>query len=526
MNELSPFQTSAGRQPRRTTRRSFLTTAGAVGGVAAFSRTFAEASAEAPQPKAAGPPHELFYQSAKGLAEMIRTKQVSSQEVVRAHLARIKEVDPKIHAVVYLAEQQALKSARKADSAIAKGEVDWHRQPLFGVPVSVKDNLETAGMPTTAGAPKLRDNIPKEDATVVRKMREAGAILLAKTNLPFLASAYETSNLVHGRTSNPYDLNRVPGGSSGGEGALIAAGGVPLGIGNDSSGSIRVPSHFCGVAGLCSSWGRVSTAGNVPLCQNNGPFFWSNGPMARRVEDLALALSVIAGWDQRDPFTFPLPALQTESVVLKDLQIAYSTDTPDVHPVDSIQSTVAQAAQALAKCGSKVVRRRAPVYDREKAHDLIIALVADGVLTGNPKRQKEYGGEKDPLIQELVDQFPALLKTVPSDEVNRLKEQWPQVQRDLLTFMQDFDAILCPVCTDPAVKHGTTWACSFKGGFIFTQVLSLVGSLPKGVVRCGTSPEGLPIGVQVVGAPWRDDIVLTVLAYLEQEYGGWQQPPI
>jgi amidase len=495
------------------------------GGVTALSAAFAGASESAARPKP-GRLGELFYQSATKLAERIRTKQVSSEEVVKAHIARIREVNPKINAVVYLAEEQAIAGAREADKAIAAGKVDWHRQPLFGVPVSFKDNLETRGLPTIAGAPALRNNVPNEDATVVRKMKEAGAILLAKTNLPFLGCAFDTSNLVHGQTSNPYDLSRIPGGSSGGEGSLIAAGGSPLGIGNDASGSIRVPSHFCGIAGLCPAWGRVSVAGNVPLCQNIGPFFWANGPMARRVEDLGLALSIIAGWDFRDPFTFPLSSLDTKGATLKGLRIAYFTDTPGATPVDAIQTTVALAAEALAKGGGKVVNRRPLIHGTEKAHDLIVALAADNVMTSFPKLQKEYGGEKDPLIRELVDRFPSLLKTIPPDQVNRLKTQWPRAQRDLLAFMQDFDAVLCPVCTHPAMKHGTVWDHVFQGAVVFTELFSLVGSLPKGVVRCGTSPEGLPIGVQVVGAPWRDDIVLAVLDHLEQEFGGWRPPKL
>jgi len=162
----------------------------------------------------------------------------------------------------------------------------------------------------------------------------------------------------------------------------------------------------------------------------------------------------------------------------------------------------------------------------EDAAHLEAALVADHVTVGIPKLQKEYGGEKDPLIRELVDRFPVQNKTIPADRWVHLKNQWPPVQRDLLAFMQDFDAIICPVCTHPAVKHGTIWDHAFKGAVVFTELFSLVGSLPKGVVRCGTSPEGLPIGVQVVGAPWRDDIVLEVLSFLEGEFGGWQAPPI
>jgi amidase len=507
-------------------RRSFLTAAGA--SVAAVMAAGVRPTAGFLHGAGAdSPPKELYYQSATGLAEMIRSKKVSSEDVVRANIGRIKAVNPKINAVVFLAEEQALAEAKKADQAIQEGKADWRRQPLLGVPVSIKDNLETKGIPTTAGAPKLKDNRPTEDATVVRKLKEAGAILLAKTNLPFLAGAYDTSNLLFGQTNNPYDLGCSPGGSCGGEGALIAAGGSPLGIGTDSSGSIRVPSHFCGVAGLCPSWGRVSTAGFIPFGQNNGPFFNLIGPMARRVEDLTLALSLLAGQDHRDPFTFPLSPLGQQRPKVKDLRIAFFTDTQDVHPTDSIQVTVERAAKVLEKAGSKVDERRPSVFAEAKGHDLILALLEPDLLA-TPKNQKEYGAEKDPLINEGVDRFSASIKQIPAGRFNDLKNAWPRVQREFLAFMyqHQLDALVCPVCARPAMKHGTTWMRCQEGAFFFTEMFSLVGSCPMGVVRCGTSPEGLPIGVHVVGAPWRDDVVLEILSFLEKEFGGWTPPPL
>ena len=212
---------------------------------------------------------------------------------------------------------------------------------------------------------------------------------------------------------------------------------------------------------------------------------------------------------------------------MTDLRIAFFTDTPDLHPTDSIQVTVEQAAKVLGKAGSKVVERRPPVCAKAKSHDLIMALLEPDVLA-TPKEQKRYGAEKDPLITEGVDRLSASIKQIPASRLTDLKNAWPRVQREFLAFLHQhqLDALVCPVCAHPAMKHGTTWIRCQEGAFFFTEVFSLVGSCPMGVVRCGTSPEGLPIGVQVVGAPWQDDVVLEILSFLEKEFGGWKPPPL
>jgi amidase len=194
--------------------------------------------------------------SATQLARKIRRRELSVEEVIEGHIARIEQVDPTINAVVYKAYDEARAQACQIEAVVAKGGIDWHRKPLLGVPVTIKDNLETAQMPTTCGAPGLKDYMPKRDATVVSRLKDAGAIILGKTNLPCMAFAYETNNLLHRRTMNPYGLDRTTGGSSGGEAAIIAACGSPLGIGNDSGGSIRIPSAWCGICGALSRPGE------------------------------------------------------------------------------------------------------------------------------------------------------------------------------------------------------------------------------------------------------------------------------
>jgi amidase len=304
-------------------------------------------------------PTDLTSASATTLARLIRERRISPLELTEAHLARIKQVDGKVQAVQYLAEEQSLAQAKKATEMLAAGDVDWQRQPLFGVPVSVKDGIGVAGLPSSGGTPLFRDQIAKEDATAVRSLREAGAIFLAKTRMPFFGWLHETGNLM-GRANNPYDLSRTAGGSSGGEAALIAAGGSPLGLGMDGGASIRNPAHCCGIAGLVPAWGRVSVYGPHP-----GPDFdncdrlsyGTMGPMSRHVEDLALMLPIISGLDYADPFTFPLQALgDYRQIKTCDLRIGYWAEAEGTHPTAETVATVTNAANALKARGAKVTR--------------------------------------------------------------------------------------------------------------------------------------------------------------------------
>src|ERR1044071_6850805 len=247
---------------------------------------------------------EIIYESATALARAIREKEVSSSEVVAAHYERIAEVNPKVNAVVLLTEESARARAREADEALARGEV-WG--PLHGVPVTIKDAFEMAGVVSAGGTKGRAMHVPSEDAAGVERYRRAGAVILGKTNTPEISLAFESDNLVYGQTKNPYDATRTPGGSSGGEAAAIAAGMSPLGLGSDAGGSIRVPAHFCGIAGI------KPTSGRTPRTRHFHPMvglldsIWQIGPLARRVEDLQLALPLLCGGDWRDPTIAPVP---------------------------------------------------------------------------------------------------------------------------------------------------------------------------------------------------------------------------
>src|SRR5665647_3648250 len=262
--------------------------------------------------------------SATHQARLVRQRSISSVELVQAHVERIATVNPRIHAVIEVLAAQALAAARAADEAVARSA---DTGPLCGVPFSIKDSIELGGAVCTAGTLGRRDAPPAtEDATLVARLRAAGAIPIAKTNLPDLLFAFETDNLVFGRTNNPYDLERTPGGSSGGEGALIAACGSPLGLGSDCAGSVRVPSAFCGIAGIKPTSGRLPRTGHFPPAGGWVEALWQIGPMSRHVEDLRTVLPLLAGSDGQDFGAVNMPCSDPSETDLRQLRVAWYTD--------------------------------------------------------------------------------------------------------------------------------------------------------------------------------------------------------
>ncbi len=290
------------------------------------------------------PNDPILSASATELAAAIRAKQLSSQVIVEAYLKRIAEVNPKLNAIVQLTADAARKGAIEADAALARGDI---RGPLHGVPMTIKDTLEVAGVICTGGTLGRAHYVPKADHTCVTRLKAAGAVILGKTNVPELAGAAETDNLVYGRTSNPYDLTRTAGGSSGGEAAIIAAGGSPLGLGTDAGGSIRLPAHYCGLAALKPSAGRVSRTGQFPRPSGTRQAVFHTSLIARKVEDLALALPIIAGSDFHDFSVVDMPIGDMRTVPLPRLKLAFFDDDGMATPTPEIAAAVRAAAKAL-----------------------------------------------------------------------------------------------------------------------------------------------------------------------------------
>jgi len=462
---------------------------------------------------------ELIYASATALAKAIRAKEVSAVEVMEAYLRRIEAVNPKLNAVVQLPVDMAYTEAQAADTALARGEL---KGPLHGVPFTVKDNIDTAGVLCTVGTTGRASFVPTQDATIVARMRTAGAIMLGKTNLPELGLATETDNLVYGRTNNPYDLSRTPGGSSGGEGAIIAAGGSPCGLGNDLGGSIRIPAHFCGIAGLKPTSGRLPKTG---IAFGHGGAFenmWQHGPLARSVEDLHLILSLVTGPDGRDPSVAPAPLRDSRTLELNKLRVAFYTDNGIYAPTVETAATVKASAKILAEAGVAVEENRPK--EIEHGYEIFIGLLgADGGVGLQRFLQLIGSTELSPFLQQYLRLVH--LQSLSTTDFLGLMVQWDLWRSVMLTFLDHYDAILCPASAYPAPPHGVATRIGSFPAFSYTSTYNLAG-WPGVVVRGGTSPEGLPIGVQVVAGPWREDVALAVAQHLETALGGWQRPPL
>ena len=428
---------------------------------------------------------EIWSRGAVELAGLIRGRALSVAEVVEAFLRRIDAVNPALNAVVTLAADFALDEARAADRSIAREVVAG---PFHGVPFTAKDVLETAGVETRAGLSERVGVVPAEDAAAVARMRRAGAILLGKTNVPPGGSGGVTDNPVDGRTRNPFDPERSVAGSSGGEAAIQAAGGSAVGLGSDSGGSLRVPAHYCGIATLKPTTGRVPNTGALAHKGGLSDTRTQIGPLSRCVEDLAPALSVIAGPDGRDSGVVPMPPADPDAVRLDGLRVAFYTDDGETATTAETAAAVRDAAEALREDGARVTETCPPNVGRD-ALDIT-------------RRYWDWNDLEGGASVELL-------------------ADWDRFRTDMLTFMESVEIVLCPTAPAPAPLHGE----GLETMFSYTLPYSLTGQ-PCVVVPSGRSREGLPIGVQVVARVWREDQAVAAASRIETAIGGWRRPPL
>ena len=459
---------------------------------------------------------DLLFSSAASIAQAIRGREVSAAETVEAHLRRIDEVNPKLNAVVQLASERAMDEARAADAALARGE---SLGPLHGVPITIKDSHDTEGIVSTGGTMGRKDFVPEADATAVARMRAAGAIVLGKTNTPELTLSFETDNLVYGQTNNPYDVGRTPGGSSGGAGAIIAAGGSAMDLGTDTGGSIRVPSAFCGLAGLKPTSGRVPRTGHiVPWGLGGMDSLTTIGPMARFVEDLWLAFPIIAGPDGIDPFIHPVPLGDPASVNIAGLRVAFYTDNGTVPPTAEVEASVRSAAAAIADSGAEVVEDLPAAITENIDANITSILTADGGAGVRRLVDKAGTEQVHPRLNRFMQAEP-----ISTAEYTALLEHMDAFRSQMLSFMENYDAILSPVRPWPALPHGESLTSEASPANFYTSVFNTTG-WPGSVVRVGTSSEGLPISVQVMCRPWREDVAVALATVLENALGGYVRP--
>ncbi len=446
---------------------------------------------------------DILNMSVHQLTKLILKKKISSYEIVSAFVKRIEKVNPSLNAVVVFRPEEALKEAKKADEEFSRGKSNG---VLHGIPCTIKDSFDTEGIITTGGTLGRSNFIPTRNATVVQRLKDAGAIIMGKTNTPEFTMGFLTDNLVYGKTKNPFDLNRTPGGSSGGAAAIVAAGGSPFDIGTDTGGSIRYPAHCCGITGIKPTTGRVPRTGHIIDYQGISQSLTQVGPLAKNVEDIDLLLNIISGVDNIDPYIYPVPLQDHSKVDLKKLRLAFFVDNGVVRPSDDTFRTIKKNVDIIAAAGFNI-NEDIPKGIEETA------TFRPYLRTGDWMRRMldQYGTTKTLLEYNMPNP--------PTSEYAALVERIDRYRSNMLAFWSKYDVLICPVSPMPApmldVKLEVPQYFSYLTAFNTT-------GWPSVVIRGGTSAEGLPIGIQVVSPPWREDICLSVSKFLKDELGPWK----
>jgi Asp-tRNA(Asn)/Glu-tRNA(Gln) amidotransferase A subunit family amidase len=458
-----------------------------------------------------------------GIAEVvnkIRTKEISPLEIIDAHLARIEKLQPKLNAFVQVDAEGARRQALAAETGVLRGEAVG---ALHGVAISIKSCIDVAGWPCPAGSRLRADYLAGEDAVLVSRLRAAGAILIGNTNVPEFLMAYETDNALSGKTSNPWEVSRSAGGSSGGEAAAIASGCSMGGVGSDGGGSVRVPAHFCGISGLKPTPGRIPGTGHFP--RGAGAFAWLGvvGPMARTVADVRVLFDVMKGPDPDDALSSAIEARSFGEAELDGMRVG-------ILQSDALGDVTSETKQAVERAAALLSERfNVEPFQLEGLEQAIqlwwfffgpmIARLFEPMVEGREAElSATFRGYMSVARLEITPTVDEFMGACVKRDIVRAK---------IIKQMRDVPILLSPVCAAPAFRHGEgNWqlGCGYRDTMRHAQWLNLAG-LPGVSVPMGFSAEGLPIGVQVIGRPNEDELVLAVAEMLETARGKFKAPP-
>jgi Asp-tRNA(Asn)/Glu-tRNA(Gln) amidotransferase A subunit family amidase len=463
--------------------------------------------------------NDIVLASAVRQLELVHTGQISVAELAEAHIRQIERLNPDLNAFADFDAEQVRGQARRLDTK--RGS----RGGLHGLPVTIKSSIATAGYRCEIGSLLHKGEIPNQDAEVVARMRAAGALILGTTNCPEFLMAYETANVVHGSTRNPWDLERTPGGSSGGESAAIAAGMSAAGLGSDSGGSVRVPAHFTGICSLKPTPGRIPGRGHLPPCVGPFSILGTIGPMARTIGDVAMMFEVLSGQDPLDPVSSPVELSRPSPEELRRKTIGFFEDDGLVPVTPETRAAVTDAARALREAGFRVEPFRPSTL--ESLRKLWWKFfVQCGAMFYEPEIRNKRG-----KLSPIFSEFLGIAEAAGPLTATELLNAWAQLdllRAKTLAEMREYPLLLCPVASIPAFRpNERAWTIDgrtveYLDAMRFTQWFNAL-ACPAAVIPVGTSPDGLPIGVQIAAPPFEDEVVLGVAAVVNAAFG--YRPP-
>jgi amidase len=464
----------------------------------------------------------LVLESAVRQMELLRSGEISVVELAEAHIRQIERLNPQLNAFADFDAERVRDRARKHDAWRGQRE----RRPLFGLPVTVKSSIATRGMKCEIGSLLHEGDVQREDAVVVARLRAAGALILGTTNCPEFLMAYETANLLHGRTRNPWDLERSPGGSSGGESAAIAAGLSAAGLGSDSGGSVRVPAHFTGICSLKPTPGRIPGRGHLPPCVGPFAILGAIGPMARTIADVALLFRALSGQDALDPVSPPVALREPGIDELRTNTIGFFEDDGLVPVTTETRAAVCAAAAALEDAGFRVEPFRPSTLEPLRKLWWKFFVQCGAMFYAPAIRGKEH------RLSPIFNEFLGLAGAAPPLMAVELLDAWAELdllRSKTLVEMSKYPVLVCPVASIPAFRHDEReWVVEgqtvkYLDAVRYTQWFNALAA-PAAVVPVGSSPEGLPIGVQIVARPFKDETALGIAAVVDAAFG-YGPPP-